>query len=347
MGIKVLPPDVNESDSYYTPRGTDIRFGLSAVRNVGENVVAAIVEARRTKGRLVDFHDFCYKVPALACNKKVVESLIKAGAFDSLGHTRQGLLRVHVEVIDAFLETKRAEAVGQFDLFGGDEPGASPVVATTAIPVGEWDKSVLLGFEREMLGLYVSDHPLFGVEHVLVAASDCGVAALTAEAIADGQVVTVGGILSSVQRKMSRQGQPWAQATLEDLEGAVEVLFFPASYQACALHLAEDAVLLVRGRVDRRDDTPKLIAMDVTVPDLSEGPRGPVIVTMPAQRCTPPVVERLREILATHPGRTEVHLELLSGARTRVLRLDEHLRVAPTPALMGDLKALLGPGSIR
>jgi DNA polymerase-3 subunit alpha len=347
MGIKVLPPDVNESDSNYTPRGTDIRFGLSAVRNVGENVVAAIIEARRVKGRFADFHDFCHKVPAIACNKKVVESLIKAGAFDSLGHTRQGLLRVHVEVIDSFLETKRAEAVGQFDLFGTDDGSAPPVVVAMPVPVGEWDKSVLLGFEREMLGLYVSDHPLFGVEHVLVAASDCTVAALTAETIPDGQVVTVGGILSSVQRKMSRQGQPWAQATLEDLEGAVEVLFFPATYQACALQLAEDAVLLVRGRVDRREDTPKLVAMEVSVPDLSEGPRGPVIVTMPAQRCTPPVVERLREILATHPGRTEVHLELQSGTRTRVLRLDEHLRVAPTPALMGDLKALLGPGSIR
>jgi DNA polymerase-3 subunit alpha len=314
---------------------------------VGANVVAAIVESRRSKGRFADFHDFCHKAPALACNKKVVESLIKAGAFDSLGHTRQGLLRVHAEVIDAFLETKRAEAVGQFDLFGGDDTGAAPIVVTAPVPVGEWDKSVLLGFEREMLGLYVSDHPLFGVEHVLSATSDCTVAALTGELVADGQVVTVGGILSSVQRKMSRQGQPWAQAVLEDLEGAVEVLFFPATYQTCALQLAEDAVVLVRGRLDRREDSPKLVAMEVTVPDLTDGPRGPVIVMMPAQRCTPPVVDRLREILATHPGRTEVHLELQSGTRKRVLRLDEHLRVAPTPALMGDLKALLGPGSVR
>jgi DNA polymerase-3 subunit alpha len=134
---------------------------------------------------------------------------------------------------------------------------------------------------------------------------------------------------------------------LEDLEGAVEVLFFPATYEICAIHLAEDAILLVRGRLDRREDSPRFIAMEVMVPDLSEGPRGPVIVSMPAQRCTPPVVEKLREILATHPGRTEVHLELQSGTRKRVLRLDERLRVAPTPALMGDLKALLGPGSVR
>jgi DNA polymerase-3 subunit alpha len=347
MGIKVLPPDVNESDSDYTPRGTDIRFGLAAVRNVGENVVASIVASRKSKGRFTDFYDFCRKVEPIACNKKVVESLIKAGAFDSLGHTRQGLLRVHADVIDGFLDTKRAEAIGQFDLFGGSESAEQPVIVSPPIPLGEWDKPLLLGFEREMLGLYVSDHPLLGVEHMLASASDCSIAGLAAESMTDGTVVTIGGIISTVQRKVTKQGKPWAVATLEDLDGAVEVLFFPTAYETCAIHLAEDAILLVRGRLDRREESPRFMAMDVTVPDLSEGPRGPVIVSMLAQRCTPPVVEKLREILATHPGRTEVHLELQSGTRKRVLRLEERLRVAPTPALMGDLKALLGPGSVR
>jgi DNA polymerase-3 subunit alpha len=347
MGIKVLPPDVNESDADYTPRGTDIRFGLAAVRNVGENVVGSIVVSRKSRGRFTDFYDFCRKVEPVVCNKKVVESLIKAGAFDSLGHTRQGLLRVHADVIDGFLDTKRAEAIGQFDLFGGSESTEQPIIVSPPIPVGEWDKALLLGFEREMLGLYVSDHPLFGVEHVLASSSDCSISLLGAESMSDGTVVTVGGIISTVQRKVTKQGKPWAVAMLEDLEGAVEVLFFPATYETCAIHLAEDAIVLVRGRIDRREDTPRFIAMEVTIPDLTEGPRGPVIVTMPAQRCTPPVVEKLREILATHPGRTEVHLELQSGTRKRVLRLDERLRVAPTPALMGDLKALLGPGSVR
>ncbi len=347
MGIKVLPPDVNESDANYTPRGTDIRFGLTAIRNVGENVVASIVNTRRSKGRYGDFPDFLRKVEQIACNKKVVESLIKAGAFDSLGHTRRGLLSIHAEALDACMEVKRAEAIGQFDLFGADDPDAAPdETFRIPIPIGEWEKTMLLAYEREMLGLYVSDHPLLGVEHVLAAAADTPVPALHGDGLADGAIVTVGGILSSVTRKVTKQGNAWAMATLEDLEGAVEVMFFPQTYQQCGIHLAEDAVVLVRGRVDRREDVPKLIAMELSVPDLSQGPRGPVVLMLPAARCTPPVVDRLKEVLGTHPGTTEVHLHLSSSTRTTVLRLDERLRVSASPALMGDLKALLGPACL-
>ncbi len=345
MGIKVLPPDVNSSEARFTPVGTDVRFGLTAVRNVGANVVASIVGSRRAKGLYVDFADFLRKVDAIACNKKVVESLIKAGAFDSLGHTRRGLLQVHAEALDACMETKRAEAIGQFDLFGSGADDAVPAVGggfSVAIPVGEWEKAVLLGYEREMLGLYVSDHPLLGVEHLLAAAADSTIAALTGEGLADGEVVTVAGILSTLQRKVTKQGAPWAMAVLEDLEGAIEVLFFPQTYAQYGVHLAEDAVVVVRGRLDKREDLPRLVAMEVTVPDLSTGPRGPVVITLATARCTPPVVERLSEILGNHPGITEVQLQLQSGARTRVLRLDDRLRVTASPALMADLKALLG-----
>ena len=345
IGIKVLPPDVNESDANFTPRGTDIRFGLAAVRNVGGNVVAAICEARSAQGRFLDFRDFLAKVPPLVCNKRVVESLIKAGCFDSLGHTRRGLTSVYERYLDVAIDVKRNEANGQDSLFGGsdDDGVALDFDGLPPIPVGEWEKSVLLAAEREMLGLYVSDHPLLGVEHVLATSADCTIAALTTdETRQDGAVVTVGGLVSGLQRKVTKQGNPWALATLEDLEGAIEVMFFPATYQQCATLLAEDAIVLVRGRLDRREDVPKLIAMEVTVPDLSEGPHGPVVLTLAATRCTPPVVEKLREILATHPGVTEVRLQLQSGARTTVLRLDDGLRVTPSPALFGDLKALLG-----
>ncbi|MCW2499302.1 MAG: polymerase alpha subunit, partial [Frankiales bacterium] len=346
MGIKVLPPDVNDSDSDFTPRGTDIRFGLSAIRNVGTNVVASIVATRTTKGRFLDFPDYLKKVEAVAVNKKTVESLIKAGAFDSLGHTRKGLHQVHVEAIDACLDTKRAEAIGQYDLFGGDDAPADigGGLFDVRIPVGEWEKAVLLAYEREMLGLYVSDHPLFGVEHVIAAAVDCPVSALVDKD--DGASVVVGGILSSVTRKVTKQGNAWAVVQLEDLEGAVEVMFFPATYQSAAVHLVEDAVVLVRGRVDKRDETPKLIASDITVPDLSIGPRGPVTVSMPTPKCTPPVVERLKEVLAAHPGTTEVHLQLVNGTKTTVVRLDDRLRVTATASFFADLKALLGPGCL-
>jgi DNA polymerase-3 subunit alpha len=347
MGIKVLPPDVNSSDAEYMARGTDIRFGLAAVRNVGANVVASIARTREEKGHFADFYDFLRKVEPVVCNKKTVESLIKAGAFDSLGHTRRGLMTIHADAIDAFVQTKKNEAIGQFDLFGGgEEGGVSEVTVTPPIPPGEWDKSDLLGFEREMLGLYVSDHPLFGIEHVLANASDTQVLALTDEGLGDGKVVTIAGILSGVQRKVTKMGKPWALASLEDLSGVVEVLFFPATYELVGMHVAEDAVVVVRGRVDKRDDVPRVIAMDLSIPNITEGPRGPVIVTLPAQRCTPPLVAGLREVLTTHPGTTEVRLQLTNGPKTTVLRLGDGLRVTPSPALMGDIKALLGAGSI-
>jgi len=351
MGIKVLPPDVNDSDSDFTPRGTDIRFGLSAIRNVGENVVASIAATRRAKGRFADFADFLRKVEGAACNKRVVESLIKAGAFDSLGHPRRGLLSIHAEAIDACLDTKRAEAIGQFDLFSvGDDPGGDGIVGgafDVAVPSGEWEKRDLLAYEREMLGLYVSDHPLFGVEHVLAAVADTPCTRLLEEnTLADGATVSVGGILSSITRRVTKSGNAWATAVLEDLEAAVEVMFFPNTYAQFATLLAEDAVVCVRARIDRRDDVPKLIALELSQPDLSDAPRGPVVIAMPAARCTPPVVDRLREVLGSHPGTTEVQLALQSGSRTTRLRLDDGLRVVASPALMADLKALLGPAAV-
>ncbi|HWC35156.1 MAG TPA: DNA polymerase III subunit alpha [Mycobacteriales bacterium] len=349
MGIKVLPPDVNSSDADFAPVGTDIRYGMAGIRNVGSNVVASICETRRSKGAFADFADFLTKVEPVVCNKKTVESLIKAGAFDSLGHTRQGLLRIHAEAIDACMDTKRNEAVGQFDLFSG---GDSDVVTEPSlglnitIPVSEWEKSILLAYEREMLGLYVSDHPLFGVEHVLAAAVDCPISAMGAEDKPDGAVLTVGGILSTVTRKMTKNGDSWASVTLEDLEGAVEVLCFPRTYEQYGVHLAEDAVVLVKGRLDKREDVPRFIAMEVSVPDISQGPRGPVVVSLPANRCTPPVVDRLKEVLAAHPGATDVHLSLTTAARATVMRIGDGYRVAATPALMADLKQLLGPNCV-
>jgi DNA polymerase-3 subunit alpha len=342
MGIKVLPPDVNDSDSDFTPRGTDIRFGLSAIRNVGTNVVASIVGTRTDKGRFESFADYLSKVEVVGVNKKTVESLIKAGAFDSLGEPRKGLHTVHADAIDACVDVKRAEAIGQFDLFGGSEETSQ--VFDVRVPLGEWDKTVLLAYEREMLGLYVSDHPLFGVEHVIAAHVDTPISGIIDKD--DGASVVVGGLLSSVTRRVTKQGNAWAAVQLEDLEGSVEVMFFPATYQLAAVHLVEDAVVLVRGRVDKRDDTPKLIASDITVPDLSVGPRGPVTVSLPAARCTPPVVERLKEVLRNHPGTTDVLLQLTTGAKKTTVRLDDGHRVTASASLFADLKALLGPGCL-
>ncbi|MTD17517.1 DNA polymerase III subunit alpha [Nakamurella sp. YIM 132087] len=344
MGITVLPPDVNASEKNFAPVGTDIRFGLSAIRNVGTGVVASIIACRKDKGAYTNFSDYLSKVDAVACNKKVIESLIKAGAFDSLNHPRKGLLMRHVEAVDSVLALKRAEAEGQFDLFGelSTEDSADSSLHIE-IPDTEWDTKLRLGFEREMLGLYVSGHPLSGVEHVLASQSDASLPDILDGTIPDRATVTVGGILTGLQRRLTKKGDPWASATLEDLAGGVEVAFFPKVYSEFALSLAEDAVVLVKARVSRSDDRLSLHAQSVTVPDLTVSTnRGPMQVTMNAARCTPPVVDRLRDVLQAHPGTTAVHLRLLSGGRTTTLRLDDGLRVTPTSALMGDLKALLG-----
>jgi len=349
MGIKVLPPCVNESDANFTPTGTDIRFGLTAIRNVGANVVTSIVATRTGKGLFADFGDFLKKVDVVVCNKRTIEALIKGGAFDSLGHPRKGLMNSFEPAVDAVVDTKRNEANGQFDLFG-DFGAASPEPVADAfairIPEGEWDKKVLLQFEREMLGLYVSDHPLFGLEHILAGAADCTIAAAQAEGSSEPQTLTLAGILSSVNRRVTKAGAPWANAVLEDLEGSIEVMFFPATYAQVALNIAEDAIVAIKGRTDAREDTVKLIASELTVLDTTEGPRGPVKVRMAPARCTPPLVDRLKDVLATHPGTTEVHLQLVNGERQHVLRLGDGYRVTPSAALMGDLKALLGPSAI-
>jgi len=346
MGIKVLPPDVNESRGDYTPLGKDIRFGLTAIRNVGENVVASITARREDKGRYTSFGDFLAKVDPVVCNKKTLDALIKAGAFDSLNHPRKGLSLVYMEAIDAVSESKRAEAVGQFDLFGGMSEDGSPsnvISVELDIPQQEWEKPILLAYEREMLGLYVSDHPLLGVEHVLRAAVDMPISELMEESVAEGQIAVIGGLITQIQRKVSRNGDNWAIVTVEDLEGAVDVMFYSKSYAQHALKLVEDKVVVVRGRVDKREDQVKLSALDLSTPDISMGPVGPYVIRLDSAVCTPPIVERIKEILRSHPGKREVQLKIADGEKSMLLKIDDTLRVTASPSLGADLKSILGP----
>ncbi|MCG3043964.1 DNA polymerase III subunit alpha [Streptomyces fenghuangensis] len=351
MGIKVLPPDVNESEANFTPRGDDtIVFGLTAVRNVGQNVVDSIVACRKAKGKYTSFPDFLDKVDAVVCNKRTVESLIKAGAFDELGHTRKGLTAHFETMIDNVVQVKRKEAEGQFDLFGGMGEESSDSGPGFGMDVEfspeEWDKSYLLAQEREMLGLYVSDHPLFGLEHVLSDKTDAAISQLTGGDFSDGSIVTIGGIISGLQRKMTKQGNAWAIATVEDLAGSIDCMFFPATYQLVSTQLVEDAVVFVKGRLDKREDIPRLVAMELMVPDLSDAASdAPVTITIPTVKVTPPLVEKLGEVLTHHRGSTEVRVRLQGSRKTTVLRLDRH-RVTADPALFGDLKALLGPSCL-
>ncbi len=344
MGIKVLPPDVNESESDYTPRGSAIRFGLSAIRNVGENVTGSIVATRREKERFTTFGDFLAKADQQVCNKKTIESLIKAGAFDSLGSSRRGLMMVYLEAIDSVLESKRAEAIGQYDLFGESHGASASITGVElAIPQGEWEKQLLLSYEREMLGLYVSDHPLFGVEHILRAAVDMPISQLADESIGHEAIINIGGLITQVQRKVSKQGNSWAIVTIEDLEGAADVLFFANAYTTHAMNLVEDRVVVIRSRIDRKEEQIRITAIDMMMPDVSAAPTGPMVISIDSARVSPPLVDRMKEILRSHPGAREVHLRIDDGKGGMLMKIDDELRVTASPSLSADLKQILGP----
>jgi len=347
MGITVLPPDVNDSKANFSAVGDDIRFGLTAVRNVGANVVAGIQKAREAKGRYASFPDFLDKVPASVCNKRTIDSLVKAGAFDSLGHTRKSLSVIHEQAVDSVVGVKRQEATGQFDLFGGDvDLGGGVRVEVPNIP--EWDKKTLLNLEREMLGLYVSDHPLSGLDHVLRAeASHQILNATPAQGLGDGDQVVFAGLITRVDRRIARSGNAYAIVVLEDMTGEVEISFFAKTYDTFARDLTEDAVVTIKARArERGDGALQFSAMELRIPNVTVVDNAPVAINVPAGRVTPPLVEEVKGILRSHPGTVEVRMVLTGGEKPLTMRLGDEFRVAKSSALYGDLKAALGPNCL-
>lgn len=351
MDITVLPPDVNASMGTFAPDGEDIRFGLSAIQNVGANVVDAIVAARTEKGPATSFQDFLDKVPAVVCNKRTIQSLIKAGAFDSLGQTRRSLLARCDEAVDAVTDVKRNEAIGQFDLFGGlggDEGGAGAGFTIEIPDLPEFDRRHKLAEEREMLGLYVSDHPLRGVERALGRYQDVEIAqVLSGEDSMADRVVRIAGLVSGVQTKVTKQGNTWAIATIEDLSGSVEVLFFPRSYETIQSFLAPDIIVQVEGKVNVRDDQMAIYGQSMTLLELSAEKDVPLDLQLPLGRCTPEVLGELREVLEAFPGESPVHLHLRQPGRTTVVELDPRLCVSQTSAFFSQVKAVVGVSGVR
>ncbi|GAA1958412.1 DNA polymerase III subunit alpha [Microbacterium aquimaris] len=347
MGIKVLPPDVGESIRFFAAVGEDIRFGLEAVRNVGANVVEAIVQTRQS-GPFTSFHDFLNRVPAQVANKRTVESLIKAGAFDEMGHTRRALVEIHEDAVEQAVLDKRREAHGEvgfdFDsLWGDDEP--QQVAKVPDRP--EWTKKDKLAFERDMLGLYVSDHPLAGLEIPLAKHASISIHDLLAsEELQDGDQVTVAGLLTSVQHRVAKSsGNPYGMVTVEDFDGEVTVMFMGKTYTEFQSMLQPDSILVVRGRVSRRDDGLNLHAQAAFVPDLGTfDPAGPLVLAVPEQRATESLVNDLADVLRRHAGDTEVTLRLHKGGTAKVFEVP--MPVTVSADLYGDLKGLLGPNCL-
>jgi DNA polymerase-3 subunit alpha len=346
QGIKVLPPDVNESGLRFTPVGNDIRFGMGAVRNVGANVVNSIIKTRTEKGKFTSFTDFLSKIELAACNKRVIESLIKAGGFDSLGQPRRELYRHHETAVDGMISSKKQEAHGQFDLFGAGDGGEDSTPIGLNIQWGdeEWDRKTKLAFEREMLGLYVSSHPLAGAERVLARSRDTSIAQVVAGELArERGEVRIAGLISKVDKRTNKAGNQWAIATVEDLDASMEVLFFPKTYPLYVDALLEDTAVTVKGRLNDRDGTYSMFASEMSILDISHVTEGepPVLLTVDEKRLTPELVSDLRQVLDTHKGDTPVRIRVDNPVRSRIYAVDKYT-VRISPEFNGEMKSLLG-----
>lgn len=344
LGIKVAQPDINASDVDFTVSDGEVVYGLSAVRNIGESVVAEILEARSER-RFTDFVDFARRVSIGALNKRVIESAVKAGVFDSLGYTRKGLFEAQSQIIDQIVERRKREEEGQFSLFDN-----STLEQTTdkAVSIGtdEWERLKLLAFEKEMLGLYVSDHPLLGVGEMLKAHADSTIDEL--DELAEGSSRTVAGVISSLQLRYTKRGEPMATLLLEDLTGAIEVVCFPKIFQTHRDQLLEDETIVVKGRIDRRDEACTLLAEEIHKPDLNAPPRErarALTISVDSDKCSngdlSEALMAVRTVLRNHPGETPVIIQIRQGSVTSVLEAGEGYRVERREGLYAELSSVL------
>ena len=358
MGIDIGVPDINRSESDFTPEPDlnpsptspgRIVFGLSAIRNVGEGFVAKVLEERNANGPFESFLDFVERISLEALNKRTIESLIKGGAFDSLGHPRKGLLRVHEQITEMTVERRREHDMGVMSLFGDLNEGPT-FDERPEIPDTEFDKKSKLAHEREMLGLYVSDHPLFGYEDQIRRKATGTVSSLVDEP--DRSLVTIGGSVTNLQRRWTNKGELMALFDLEDLEGSVEVVVFPNAMKDFGPKLNDDAIVLVRGRKESgrssrgrgggSDDAAKLLAMEI---DIVEEPskNPPVRLRLDVAHHEKSKIAELKSVLEAHPGECPVELHL---SDRRVFRLPDNYAVERGNGVVAELRELLGSNSI-
>jgi len=333
MGIEVLVPDVNLAESDFsaanidpeTNKPTQIVFGLSAVRGVGEGVVGLLVKERNENGPFEDFIDFCERVDPSVLNKKTIEALIKAGGFDAMGYGRKGMLQVYETIVDLTLSRRRERDMGIQTLFGELSEEES-FDERPSIPDIEYEKTEKLRNEKEMLGLYISDHPLAGIEDALRRKSDCTVPEL--KELNDGDFRAVGGVVTNLQRKYTRKQDLMAVFELEDLEGSIEVMVFPRSMLKFGHLLRDDAVVIVKGRVKANDDERQMIANEVEVFEARER-NGSVTIKLGASALEQPKLDALKTVILRHPGDSDVLIEFDDLGEKKKVRLSEKYGVDP------------------
>jgi DNA polymerase-3 subunit alpha len=346
LNIDVLPPDVNTSEIDFAVVEGKIRFGLNAVKNVGESACRAIVRARAEGGPFTSIWDFTERVDPQVVNKRALESLVKCGALDSTSSPRRGMLECLEQALAWGQKQQADKLLGQGSIFdlGADFAGAEASQHHPAIPVGEFDKNDLLKLEKETLGLYVSDHPLTPIRDQLRRKTDCAINEI--ERRRDGEVVTVGGIVSSLKQMTTKKGDPMVFAGLEDVTGSCEIVAFNSVYQQARDLLVQDRVLVVKGRVDHKQaGETKLVAMEVTAFEATPE-RTEVRLKVDARIAPAGIVRELATVVKDFPGEAPVYIDLVTSMGSKLLELGPSYRVRPVPDFFAEVKALLGEAAV-
>jgi DNA polymerase-3 subunit alpha len=363
MDIEVLPPDVNSSDHSFVVSEKAIRFGLDAVKNVGHAAVEAILRARED-AEIASIWDFCERVDSRAVNKRAIECLIKCGAFDSTKATRKGMLETLPAAQSAGQKAQEDAQLGQGSIFDfGDDNGGGPAAGQAhhrpPISAVEFERAELLALEKETLGTYLSSHPLTEVRGALRARVDCSLAGLASKQ--DGSWVTVGGIVTECKKIRTKSGSQMMFATLDDVEGQVEMLVFKADQAESATIIAPDAIVVVRGRIDHKDrGETKLVVQEAErfEPDAEEisrgaaaagAPSGPLKLVIDASQLQrqPGLLDQLKEVFEHHKGEADVHLAVVAGdGGQREWKLGNGYRVRPSSGLRAELGHVLGPDAL-
>lgn len=357
MGVTVLPPDVNESNLYFTAVGNDVRFGLGSIKNVGEAVVSHITTARSQRGPFLGFTDFIDRVPLPVLNKRTIESLIKSGAVDRFGHSRRALIEVHERIVDDATREKRDASKGDVG-FDFAELFDEPEQLVPERP--EWPRKTKLEFEREMLGLYVSDHPLDGQEITLQRARSHQIGDIFAvekspdveggdetewelQGVSEDESVTIAGLLRNVEHRVARSsGNGYASAVIEDQSGSIEVSILGQSYATLRGQLVNDSIVAISGRIKLREQRVSLHARQIRPLETIRDDEVTLLrVQVPAESSTTSVIAELDDVLRRYPGEAEVQLSLRHDSGTQVFTLPH--RVTVSGPLYGELKRVLGP----
>jgi DNA polymerase-3 subunit alpha len=348
MGIQVLPPDVNSSQSDFAVVEGRIRFGLTAVKRVGEGAVRAIVAARES-APFGSIWDFCERVDASVLNKGMLESLVCCGALDSTGATRSGMLGVLESALSSGVKQQSDTMMGHmsiFDLAGDNGAGGEPAMGRSHPPVTgeEWPRAELLAREKEALGLYVSSHPLADVRDQLARRADVPLSA--ADSLREGQIVTVGGLVTGVKPFVTRKGETMAFAELDDTTGSIEVVVFAKTLAAVRQILVPDAVVMVKGRADRKNEGEvKLVALEITAFEATAN-FGVVRLRLDARETRAAIIQELKSLIGEFPGDAPVVLEVQTTEGPKTLRFGPEFKVRPDGDFFAEAKALLGDAAL-